>query len=338
MSHDCNKCNRKYSTKSNLNVHQKSCGVEEKQIWVCEYCDKELTTKNTLQKHLNICTTKKLKLEFKQIIEAKELEFKQHLKDKEFENIQNIKSKHHETNQLITTKELEFIKILNSKEFDFHKTLDAKKLEIKQVLVDKEVIKEQNIILKTAKEYLEKQVKDLQDRLDHFTDKTIEKTSVSKSVTNNNQIQVNFFTKEHIEQQVKDHFSLDHLVQGVKGVAKFTRDYIAKQDNKLIYECRDAARKAFYFTSPDGQKTKDYNGTNLMRFLHRPICDKSLKIYLDAEREVVYLKELKSRTEIEEKNYQIKLYMIDRWPVVVTEVSALDENGFPTELTKLIAV
>jgi hypothetical protein len=317
-TNECDQCHKIFSSKSNLNVHKKSsksCGQniggEEKIVYRCEYCEKELTTLNNLQKHIIICPNKKLKLEFEQILKDKEVEYNSFLKNKE-----------NEYNLSLKNKELEFALILKNKEYEYN-----------------QAIKEQislKVELKTTKEYLEKQVKDLQDRLDKTTSTS---GNAGKTINNNNQIQINFFTQEHIDQKVREHFNLDHLIQGVKGVARFARDHIAKHENKQIYECTDSARQVFYFISSEGDKTRDFKGTKLMKVLQRPICDKSLKILKEAERGVERLKSMgKTRTAAEERDLQLYEFMLDRWIDVSVEISTLEANGFVMELTKLITI
>ena len=62
----CEFCNKSFSTKSNLNYHQKTTKYcldiqgksEDCEEFICEYCNKTFTIKSSLLRHLNICSTK----------------------------------------------------------------------------------------------------------------------------------------------------------------------------------------------------------------------------------------------------------------------------------------
>jgi hypothetical protein len=323
-TNECDKCHKTFSTKSGLNVHRKtskSCGGEKKIAYNCEYCAKDFTTANNLQKHIIICPEKKIKNEREQILKEKQLEFEQIIRDK----VEEFKNKESEYNLYIKNKELEF----KNKEIEYNQTIREQIITISSLKTE----------VKNAKEYLEKQVKDLQDRLDRCMEKGTSGGNSGKTINNNNQIQINFFTQEHIDQKVREHFNLDHLIQGVKGVARFARDHIAKHENKQIYECTDSARQVFYFISSEGDKIRDFKGTKLMKVLQRPICDKSLKILKEAESGVERLKSIgRKRTTAEERDLQLYEFMIDRWIDVSVEISTLEANGFVMELTKQITI
>ena len=61
----CEKCRKKFSTKSNLVAHKKksrTCKeIDIDENYTCNYCEKELSTINNLNRHLLTCAEKQKK-------------------------------------------------------------------------------------------------------------------------------------------------------------------------------------------------------------------------------------------------------------------------------------
>lgn len=85
MSHECQYCNKLYSTKSSLNVHiktSKSC-LREREILIsydCKYCKQTFTTNNNLKLHLSKCKDYLVDIkfnEYKILLEQKDLHIKE---------------------------------------------------------------------------------------------------------------------------------------------------------------------------------------------------------------------------------------------------------------------
>jgi uncharacterized coiled-coil protein SlyX len=351
----CDTCHKSFSTKYNLSAHKKtskSClALPDKISYGCEFCEKDFTTPGNLQKHLQTsCKDKKLKDKYDQLLKEKDLECGQKIKEKDLECEQKIKEKDLECASSLKENE----KSIKIKELEFNQLLRAKEDEIKQILKDKETesstISSLKAELKSTREYLdkqEKQVKELQDKLERISSKAIESAAAPPMTTNNNNKTINnnivvnnFFTQDYIDKKVKDNFSRDHLIEGVKGVAKFTLEHIIKEGNKMLYVCTDSARQVFYFLASDGTKTKDFKSIKLINALQKPICEKSLKIIEDADQLIEDLSSQKNRNVKQERELNLSNYAMTLWTEgdLCTEVASLNKNGFSMELTKLTSV
>jgi hypothetical protein len=218
-----------------------------------------------------------------------------------------------------------------------------------QIVNKNTVISTLQVELKTTKEYLEKQVKDLQNTIERLSSKAIESamtppppaiTNNNNKTINNNIVVNNFFTQDYIDKKVKDNFSRDHLIEGVKGVAKFTLEHIIKEGDKMLYVCTDSARQVFYFLASDGTKTKDFKSIKLINALQKPICEKSMKIIEDADQSIDDLSSQKNRNAKQERELNLSNYAMTLWTEgdLCTEVSTLNKSGFSMELTKLTSV
>ena len=331
----CNNCQKTFSTKSSLTAHQKtskSCGTELSNE-ECGFCRKLFSSIQNLHKHENICQSKKI-----QEIKEKDFEYAQALENKNFiikEKENDFKEKELEYIQAIKDKENDF----NEKEAEYVRSLKEKGIECKCLAMEKNeqalLISSLKSELKTTKEYTDKQIKDLQDRLERLTNKVIEKTT--SSTVNN--INITFFTQEQIDKQVNTFFSRDHLILGAKGVAKFVHEFLSKKGEKLIYTCTDPARQVFYFMSDDGTRTKDFKGARLTKALQKPICDKSLKIVKDANYSINYLNELENKDDQQILELRLYKFSLERWrDGVSTEISMLGNSNFVMEMSKLMTI
>jgi hypothetical protein len=282
----------------------------------------ELANLRNLKNHEEICVDKKIAEKCQLIILDKEREFTDLIKKIKSECIETIKEK-----------ELTYNRVIKEKD--------------DQIVTKNSVISSLQVELKTTKEYLEKQVKDLQERIDHFTNKALDSaisapgpTTNNNKTINNNIVVNNFFTQDYIDKKVQDNFSRDHLIEGVKGVAKFTLEHIIKEGNKMLYVCTDSARQVFYFLASDGTKTKDFKSIKLINALQKPICEKSMKIIEDADQSIEDLSTQKNRNAKQERELNLSNYAMTLWTEgdLCTEVASLNKSGFSMELTKLTAI
>ena len=78
----CQYCNNSFSSKSNLNMHQKRTRYCLKlqpttsvEIFLCEYCDKQFTRKDTFNRQEQVCVETKMKFLVNRVTELeKELD------------------------------------------------------------------------------------------------------------------------------------------------------------------------------------------------------------------------------------------------------------------------
>lgn len=63
--HGCEKCKKKFTTKSNLTRHERNCTngskTKKKQVFKCKYCKGDFTRKDSLDKHIRMKRCKKYK-------------------------------------------------------------------------------------------------------------------------------------------------------------------------------------------------------------------------------------------------------------------------------------
>ncbi len=78
--HRCNNCEKIFTSKSNLNVHQRTAKyckqlqngnlsnhTNEEESYICEYCEKECTTRPNLRVHMERCPAKRLKEKYDEL-------------------------------------------------------------------------------------------------------------------------------------------------------------------------------------------------------------------------------------------------------------------------------
>ena len=178
-------------------------------------------------------------------------------------------------------KEIEILKEqLESKDKQLKEQLESKDNKIE---ILKEELKEKDkliIKLKTQnenyKEQLEKQeenykdqIKDLQDKLENLASKAIERpTSVVSNTTTNNNLNIatsmDFDNIDHIKNLIDNSLTINHVVDGQKGLANFVRETMLLDDNGISkYVCTDPSRYIFKYKDTNGEIKKDVEAKKL---------------------------------------------------------------------------
>jgi hypothetical protein len=255
----CEYCNKILSTKRNLEIHIKKCEIiEEKEEFKCEYCEKILSTKRNLEIHMKKCVIIEEKKEFKCEYCEKILSTKRNLDG--HLTLCDIK-KEKEKEQIY--KELKKLK----------EQLDSKDKQLKEK--DKLIIK-----LKTQNENYEKQyekqeenykkqIKDLQDKLENLASKAIERpTTIVSNTTTNNSLNIatsmDFDNIEHIKNLIDNYLTINHIVDGQKGLANFVRETMLIDANGIPkYICTDPSRNIFKYKDTNGEIKKDVEAKKL---------------------------------------------------------------------------
>jgi len=239
---ECQFCEKIISTKGNLNYHQKTSKTclkiqqkkSERDIEIdltnCDYCNKSFSTQNFRKhscKNKIIFETKKEKdLEFQKILKEKDLEFQ----------------------KILEKKDLEFQKILKEKELEFQRILEKKDLEIQKLQTE---IKLKDEIYKDEHKTIRKLA--LQP-----------KTTTTNNNTNNIVGSFNMNDTEKIKNIIQNEFSIDDIIEGQKGLAKFAVNKILKDEQgNLCYICTDPSRKIFKYKNIDGKVVKDVDSQKL---------------------------------------------------------------------------
>ena len=84
---------------------------------------------------------------------------------------------------------------------------------------------------------------------------------------------------EIIQEKVDENFKLEHVEDGIKGVARFTSKYIIpEEDGVKSYQCTDRSREVFLYKDSDGVVQKDIEARKLKKAIKYPIIKKSTKL------------------------------------------------------------
>ena len=295
----CEFCKKEYSSKSTLNYHiktNKKCillrgdSIESKEVFNCEYCQFTTLTKSALKLHL--CKNKT------------ELETKQSFEDLIEEN----------------KKMEEKIKLLEKQ----IKTQSKKsEVETKKLMTETEKLSSLQTELKIQKEYtskLEEKIKTHEYQL--FTLASKSTTTTSNVRINNvyNNLETLDLNEDKIRRAVEDNFTDNHFNDGIKGVARFTKDYIlnSNEEGKTKYICSDISRGIFKYLDENGLLQKDVKASKLKNSIQAPISKKSYSMFMikldeeennDKEIEVVHLNFSKLRN-IDVNDYAKELALV----------------------------
>lgn len=282
MSYECEYCQIKLSTKSNLNYHQKhtiSClRIQQdmsKDITTlnqvsCEFCSKMYTAHN-IKKHLQICKHKP-GVELQILRELFDITIKE--KDTQ---ILILKDKLLEKDNEIAKKNQELVDKLLEKDNEI-----AKK---NQELIDKD---HESTIL-TMKTKL-----DIYKELSEKKQTSIEEIAKQPRITNNtNNLSVknNYMQnlpklcleESTISDRIEQGFTLDDFNNGTKGVARVISEEVAiGEDNdgfiRAAVGCTDVSRKIFCYTTENGTNVTDIKATKLLGHTLPHIVSKAKKI------------------------------------------------------------
>ena len=134
------------------------------------------------------------------------------------------------------------------------------------------------IKLEKQEEEYKIQIEKLQKIIENIAVKAVSKPNI------NNIENLTFldFKETNIQDKVDNFFTIDHLKNGIKGVARFTKDFIINtDDNKLKYICSDVSRGFFKYIDENGVVQKDVKATKLKNSIKEPIINKSKDIFMN---------------------------------------------------------
>ena len=235
----CDYCDKILSSKQNLEIHKKKCEIiVEKEEFKCEYCGKILSSKQNLEIHTNICIIKK---------------------DKEIEKL----------NEKLEKQKKEYKEKLESRDIHIKekdKIIIKLKLQNENYEKQKKEYKEQ---FEKQFEKQEEQNKVLLNKLENLASKAIDRpTSVISNTTTNNSLNIatsmNFNDIDQIKDVIENYLTINHIVDGQKGLANFVKETMLVDDNgKLKYICTDSSRNIFKYKDTDGEIKKDVEAKKL---------------------------------------------------------------------------
>ena len=292
---NCEYCNSEFKTKSALNNHKnkaKYCLIlqgklePKEEVFKCNLCDKILSTKQKLELHKEKCEGKKDKIE----------EFKCEFCSKILSSKQKLEI-HTKKCEIIIEKEeykCEYCeKILSTKQSIIHHLIVCDKKKDKEIELlkekleskDKELKEKDKLVIKLKiynenyqkqykkqEEQIEKQedqIKELQDKLENLASKAIDRpTSIVSNTTTNNSLNIatcmDFDNIDHIKNLIDNYLSINHLVDGQKGIANFVKETMLLDDNGIPkYICTDPSRHIFKYKDTNGEIKKDVEAKKL---------------------------------------------------------------------------
>jgi hypothetical protein len=260
---ECEFCNSFFSSSYSLKKHQntaKYCLAKQNkkapEEHICDSCGSSFTLKSTLNSHLTICKVKK-NVDLA-VIRQKEVQT-------EYENKKNLEE------LLLVIKNLE-----------------------SSLLYEKGTSREYKKDLEYAFQTIEdqkSQIESLQNRLQFLAEKAIERptnninnTNIgnTKNSTKTQNLIISDWRTEIIEEKVEENFKLEHIEDGIKGVARFTTKYITHDDQGVkSYQCTDSNREIFVYKDADGVVQKDIKARKLKDAIKEPILKKTAELSTD---------------------------------------------------------
>ena len=253
----CNNCNKEYNTKSVLKKHQETtqkCLKLKKIIQKCSYCEYNTTNIDQYELHVHYCKIHTDKYNTLQI-ECEHLKTANSILLNNNENIQN-------KNKIIKGHNAKYKKDIHKLTLDNQLQLNTIKMLENQVSVSHQLLQD-NIHTILSKPTIQQQ---------------------ENNLTNNNQkidLSLNL-NSDFIQKNVDDNFTLQHLVNGIKGVATFTNDFIIHKENgQSKYICADSSRSIFKYKDENGMIQKDIKANKLKNTVKNPIITKSKQLYED---------------------------------------------------------
>jgi hypothetical protein len=253
----CTICDKILSSKQYLESHMKKCDVIEKENieeFKCEFCNKILSSKQYLESHMKKCEIieddKIFQCEFcKKILSTKQtLEYHTNICDKE-----NI------------AKELKTIKEQLEKQEKLHKEQLEKQEKLHKEQLEKQ--KELKIEFKEQLEKQEEQNKILLNKLEILATKAIQRPTIVSNTTNNNlniATSMDFENIEHITNLIDNYLTINHVIDGQKGIANFVKETMLIDENGISkYVCTDPSRNIFKYKDTNGEIKKDVEAKKL---------------------------------------------------------------------------
>ena len=275
----CIYCNKNFSTKSNLNHHQKTAkfclssqGIND-ESFKCLYCLKILSTQSRLNSHLSICKVK--------IDEEKKI--KENEKIKKRENKDKIKKYELSVKEYqIRLKENEDKLKENEAKLKENETKMIEEYEAKLKENESKMIVEYQAKLKENENKLREYISKLEDLLKEANQtiyniakqpKTIQ-TNTNSNNDNRIKIQNNLSQVfdindiKKINNVLEKHLTPDVLSKGQKGIAEMLKEHLLQNEKgELIYECTDVSRQKFEFINTYGFIEPDPKAIKLLKSL-----------------------------------------------------------------------
>ena len=269
-------------------------------MFKCEFCNKDYSTKNILSTHQK--TTKRC-LTLRGVIKelsykCEDCNYKTERKDNFTEHIEKCKKK-------IKQKTIN----IRQKNEELEKELDRYKRDYENAQKTIEELRTEN------KEY--------KDKIFSLATKPI----INNTKTTNNNIQnlvISDWRQDTIEEKVERGFTLEHLEDGLKGVARFTNEHIIKGPGGVkSLLCTDISRMIFKYKDSEGVVQKDIRATKLKNALKEPIIKKSKEMFITESSKLFDV----MNASAEDENMDFTNSKINNLRENFLQVKRIDENA-----------
>ena len=171
-------------------------------------------------------------------------------------------------------KELENYKKENE---ELLKCLQIEKSLNKKYIIEKKELEntltEKNLYIAKLESEMEYKNEDLKIFKNHVIDMAKQPKTTNNTTTNNNKIlsintPLNLNDTEHIKNLLETKYNINHVLEGQKGLAKFTVDnLLTDDDGNLKYKCTDPSRQVYKFIDESGEIQKDIDAKKITNYL-----------------------------------------------------------------------
>jgi len=159
------------------------------------------------------------------------------------------------------------------------KICKAKDLE-DSVLREKKLIESYEKTIKELREEIAEYKKDmfrLASKPNH-----INNIGNTKNITKTQNLVIADWRPDIIEEKVEENFKLEHIEDGIKGVARFASQYITHGDGGVkCYQCTDSNREVFMYKDSNGVLQKDIRARKLKDAIKEPILKKTAELSIE---------------------------------------------------------
>ena len=217
------------------------------------------------------------------------------------------------------------------------KTCKSNSPDIQILRKELEVTKKDLVVALQTIEELRNEVEDYKEKMFLLASKPtnhINNICNTKTTNKTQNLLVSDWRPEIIEEKVKDNFKLEHVEEGLVGVARFTSQYITNSDaESKSYHCTDRNRDVFIYKDIDGVVQKDIKARKLKKAIKDPIIKKSSLLVIEERTRlsdiIVNAKQSESDIATLSSNKMNKL--TDKF----MEIKSIDDND---EFTKEMAI
>ena len=131
-------------------------------------------------------------------------------------------------------------------------------------------------------EELRKEVAEYRKDMFTLASKPTNHINNTKNTTKTQNLLVADWRPEIIEEKVEENFKLEHVEDGIKGVARFTSQYITHGDGGVkCYQCTDSNREIFMYKDSNGVVQKDIRARKLKDVIKEPILKKTAELSIE---------------------------------------------------------